>query len=370
MMSLQKIPTTLVFLPLYIIILLIAEWCLQAWSPNRPEPNVVPNPLFHHAYRPNNTFVTFPSKGEEFPPAINIINGVGMRGPLPTTKQQTRILLLGDSFVQADEVKFEETFGQLLNKHFKHKIEFISHGMVSWSPTPEFSWLHHYGFSLQPDHIVLFLCVNDFFRPEVFHQTDATYRKQAIYQDGVPIAYNLPKPTWSDWILMHSAIARLTGRLYHKLKPISGEIPHNVADEIIILSQKNTLWPHITKMNVTETLAVIEAIHKASINYGATLHVTLVPLPFFWPDEAVHGKALHPYNWPKHFTVSQSGIEEYIHKRLNELGVSWIDLQTTFARTKKTSRTKLYNEVDGHWNTNGHQVVFKFLVNYFQQNIK
>lgn len=371
MKSLSKIPTALVFTPLYLLILIATEWSLRVWYPSRAMPNIIPDTQLHHAYRPNITFTTFPNAAETFSPAINEINSMGLRGALPPTKQETRVILLGDSFVQADEVRFQETFGQLLNRYFKNKIEFIAHGIVSWSPTPEFSWLHHYGFSLQPDHIVLFLCVNDFFDPNTFHQTDAIYRRQAIYQNGIPVAYDLPEKTWSESIFEHSAIIRLTNRFYRKVKPIlknsSSKIPSEIANETIIFGSKNNLWPYQIQKNVKETLAVIEDIQKASLAIGVKLHVTLVPLPFSWSDEAVTGKALHPYNWPADFTVSQNGIEEYIRNRLSDFGISWIDLQQSFARAKRMSKIKLFNEVDGHWNANGHQIVFESISSYFDQ---
>ncbi len=366
---LRNIPIPIIFIPLYIAILLCAECGLRKLNPDLAANNVVPDPLFHHAYKPNITFTTFPKKNDGFPPAKNVINSMGMRGPLPKEKEHTRVLLLGDSFVQADEVNFEDTFGQLLNQHFQNRMEFVSHGMVSWSPTPEFSWLHHQGFSLQPDHIVLFLCINDFFGPDIFHQTDAVYREQAIYKNGIPVAYDLPEPTWSKTLLMHSAIARLTHQLYYKFqqtfKGADSDAPFNIATETIILSLKKTHWSDKTLKNVTETLDVVRSIKKASIRFGITLHVTLVPLPFFWPDEAVTGKALPPYNWPSNFTVSQNGIEEYIRGYIDNLGVNWIDLQYSFTKAKTESIIKLYNEVDGHWNTNGHQVVYQSLVDYF-----
>ncbi|MAN23023.1 MAG: hypothetical protein CME10_02030, partial [Gemmatimonadetes bacterium] len=170
-------------------------------------------------------------------------------------------------------------------------------------------------------------------------------------------------------LLIHSAIVRLTHQVYYKFqqtfKDADSDAPFNIATETIILSLKKTHWSDKTLKNVTETLDVVRSIKKASIRFGITLHVTLVPLPFFWPDEAVTGKALPPYNWPSNFTVSQNGIEEYIRGYIDNLGVNWIDLQYSFTKAKTESIIKLYNEVDGHWNTNGHQVVYQSLVDYF-----
>lgn len=143
------------FLLFYALFLLAIEAGLRQWwsddIPVASDGYVVADTLVHHDYRPNISFVTKPYSGDTFPPAHNQINALGMRGPLPATKKARRILLLGDSFVQADEVYFAQTFGQQLNAHFAPHLDFVSHGMVSWSPTPEFSWLHHKGVALAPD---------------------------------------------------------------------------------------------------------------------------------------------------------------------------------------------------------------------------
>ena len=98
--------------------------------------------------------------------------------------------MIGDSFIQADEVNFNETFGERLNNHFNGEIEFISYGMSSWSPTPIFSWIYHKGSLLELNEINLFSCVNDFYRKKVYNSTDQKYRDQAIYNSiNVPVEY-------------------------------------------------------------------------------------------------------------------------------------------------------------------------------------
>ena len=61
---LRNIPIPIIFIPLYIAILLCAECGLRKLNPDLAENNVVPDPLFHHAYKPNITFTTFPKKND------------------------------------------------------------------------------------------------------------------------------------------------------------------------------------------------------------------------------------------------------------------------------------------------------------------
>lgn len=361
------------FLLFYALFLLAIEAGLRQWwsddIPVASDGYVVADTLVHHDYRPNISFVTKPYSGDTFPPAHNQINALGMRGPLPATKKARRILLLGDSFVQADEVYFAQTFGQQLNAHFAPHLDFVSHGMVSWSPTPEFSWLYHKGLALAPDEVVLFLCINDFYRPAAFHQTDAIYRRQAVYAADLPISYNLPPPAFSRRALDNSALLRLVYRgyrsVYAALRPARASDAPTIAGEIVHLAQPAAQWPADLRGNVDSTLAVVDAMHRYLQQRGIVLHTTLVPSPFSWPDECALGKQHPLYGWAADFAVSQTGLEEYIRAHSTAHHIGWIDLQTPFAEAKRQDAALLFNEVDGHWNAAGHQVVFIALRNYF-----
>ncbi len=365
----------LVFLLFYALFLLAIESGLrQWWTDAMPVANsgyVVADSLVHHDYRPNISFVTEPYRGDTFPPAHNQINALGLRGPLPTATEGRRILLLGDSFVQADEVHFAQTFGQQLNAHFAPQLYFVSHGMVSWSPTPEFSWLYHKGLALAPDEVVLFLCINDFYRPAAFHQTDAIYRRQAIYVGDIPVSYQLPAPSLTRRALEHSALLRLLYRGYRSIyllwQPAQKNGAPTIPGEILHLAQPPEQWPQDLRANVDSTLAVVGALHGYLQQRGIALHATLVPLPFAWPDECALGKRHPLYGWPSDFSVSQAGLEERLRQYAAQQTIGWIDLHAAFAATKQAQPILLFNEVDGHWNAAGHRVVFAALRNYFNK---
>ncbi len=362
----------LVFLPFYALLLLGAESAVRhLWSDYaRPaDRRVYPDAQVHHDYRPGASFTTHPGPGDDFAPAYNEINALSMRGPLPGTKVGRRILLLGDSFVQADEVAFEQTFGQLLNAHFVQRAEFISHGMVSWSPTPEFSWLYHRGLALQPDDVVLFLCINDFFRISAFHQTDAVYRRQAIYRDGLPVGYRIESPSLAEIALAHSALLQLMRRVYRSATAAwgladAGDRP-SIPGEILHLAQPPDQWPPDLRANVDSTLSVVGAMHDYLRQHRVELHIALVPLPFAWADEAVIGKQHPLYGWSADFAVSQDGIERYARTYAQQRTMGWIDLHAEFARRKEHSAEPLFNGADGHWNTAGHRAVHAALHAYF-----
>ena len=365
-----------IFLPLYILIVVCAECAVRyAWSGYKSpdQQNVIPDTRFHHGYRPDIAFTTHPSPGDRFAPAHNSINRLGMRGPVPGEKVGTRVLLLGDSFVQADEVDFALTFGQLLNRHFAPQIEFVSHGMVSWSPTPEFSWLYHQGLSLHPDEVVLFLCSNDFYRVGAFHQTDAAYRQQAIYRNGIPISYQLAAPSPWKQTLRHSGLIQLLRTSYSELglrwrRTQPSSLP-TIRDEIVHLAQPPEKWPPELYDNVRATLDVVASIHAYLKENQVEMHLALVPLPFAWPDETPVGKQHPLYGWPADFSVSQTGIKEYTRAFARRQDINWIDLQSAFDRHKERTNDRLFNRADGHWNAAGHRVVSNALRTHFSGGV-
>jgi hypothetical protein len=366
----------LVFLLFYALFLLAIETGLRQWwvdgAPSTDGGNIVPDALVHHDYRPNISFTTKPYIGDSFPPTHNQINALGLRGPIPTAKKNRRILVLGDSFVQADEVHFAQTFGQQLNVHFAPQLYFVAHGMVSWSPTTEFSWLHHKGLALAPDEVVLFLCINDFYRPAAFHQTDAIYRRQAVYEGELPISYSLPTPSLTRRAIEHSALLRLLHLGYRSmriaLRPPTKNSALTIPSEILHLAQPQDKWPNALRANVDSTLAVVAAINRYLQRRGILLHTTLVPLPFAWPDECALGKQHPLYAWSADFSVSQAGIEKHVRTRMAQQDIGWIDLHAAFVTAKQSEEALLFNEVDGHWNAAGHRIVFGALRNYFTES--
>ncbi len=89
----------------------------------RPEPEIgVPSVAFHHNYAPESIGFKYPNlKGEHEVITIRT-NKLAMRGNMPLIskgKDELRIIILGDSFVQAAQIKYEQTLGPILEKiHF------------------------------------------------------------------------------------------------------------------------------------------------------------------------------------------------------------------------------------------------------------
>ena len=373
----------LLFAGTLFFLLLSAELFLRAFFADKlflDERFTAPNPLVHHDYIPSVRFRLTPSHGDTFPPLVVEINSFGIRGPLPGPKKCYRVLNLGDSFVQSYQTAFESTFGERLNRTFAGRIDFISHGMSSWSPTPEFSWIYHKGMRLQPDEVNLFLHPNDFFRASVYQWADAVYRQQAVYEGTVPVRYRLAQPAVLERARRGLAITRLLILARRGAAQISnhnhpendssatfGSMYAPLGREFALMALPRENWPPDLRAAIDGTIQVVRDLDAYLKQRHVKLNVLFVPSGWAWTNECVAAKPL--YGWPPNIVVPQTGLERYLRESLGQSGIPWIDLRERFESEKRDHPAKLlFNEFDSHWNTNGHRVVVEQLSAYYEQS--
>ena len=366
--------TSLIILIIFIVII---EIILRLFFPPHllDQKHIVANELYFKNYLSNIEFVTYPSEFDNFEPVTNRVNSIGVRGPELQKKSKYRILNIGDSFVQADEVSFENTFGEKLNNS-NLNIEFISHGIEGWSPTPEFSWLYHNSDLIKFDEVNLFLCVNDFFRKRDYVSVDEVYRAYANYsENGIPISYNVVsfEKTIRDiarefYIYKILSLAKSkVSFAYDKSDIRKDEV--NVPDELIMMSFGSEAWDDELKTNVLETLDVVRKIDVFLKDKNIKLNVLFVPLGLAWEDEFTSGKKALSSDWEKTKIISQEGIEIFTKEYLQSHEISYIELSDEFdlfKKEKENENISLFFDMDGHWTRNGHSLVHQILSSHYE----
>lgn len=135
----------------------------------------VPDPVTGWSLQPN-------AEGRWFNPMYEYdqhirINALGLRSPEEIGYDKPegvyRILVLGDSFVEAMQVAQQETFSQRLAQMLNEagalhegapvRVEVVSAGVGGWGTDQQLLWLQHEGYKYDPDLIVLaFFAGNDF----------------------------------------------------------------------------------------------------------------------------------------------------------------------------------------------------------------
>lgn len=340
--------------------------------------NVQPDERVYKDLIPNSSFLKRPSAYDSFSPVENKINSMGIRGPEILQKKYKRILNLGDSFVQSDEVHFDDTFGEKLNKHFSGKLEFISHGITSYAPTPEFSWIYHKGLALDIDEVNLFLCTNDFLSPHLFGYSDQVYRAAATYEQDIPISYSVHKIRPDGRIkafVKNIEIIRLAYMTIFNLKSLFSQKMQikvirqwdkELINEVINLSKPASVWPVQVSQNVQETFLVVKRMKKLLDSKNIKLNLLVIPNGYQYADEIMAAKKSLNYVPNEEMDFSQAGFELEVKRLSKEIGASYINLTEYFDRAKKVSSLLLYNEMDAHWNKNGHDIVFLALKDFYQ----
>ena len=340
------------------------------------------NEKVHHDYIPNRTFVTKQWPGDifEYEPVRNEINKDGMRGPIIGPKTKYRVLFVGDSFLQADEVPYEKFFVGRLSQS-NESIEFISHGMTSWSPTPIYSWIYHQGIHYEPDEVNLFVHLNDFSRMKSYHWTDEYYRSRAIYEEGVPVGYDLAneeKPriiyktslyAFLDESRLFNLSVQLVTRLYRKATntKIAAEMTFpNDPMEFERLSKHASTWPVDLQDSVDSTISVLSQLQEYLQDKGVKeFNVFLVPDGLEWSDELAKAHR-ETFGLAPGEKIVKSGLREYLADSLMTQGINYVELKGIFDDFKSSEPEKtLFFPIDSHWNQNGHELLANHFASYY-----
>lgn len=172
--------------------LVIAEFLVRVLLP--PQASLyVPDLVLNHVHTPNTVYVERQPL-DEFPPNLVRFNSLGLREnreiPLKKPKGEFRVLLLGDSYIEARQVRYKETLAQVLESRLREaspgaglsRYVVINAGVSSYCPSLEYLYLRERGLQLAPDLVLLYFTFNDV--------TDDFKIEQTLKRDeaGVPIA--------------------------------------------------------------------------------------------------------------------------------------------------------------------------------------
>jgi hypothetical protein len=150
-----------------LLFLEIGVRCSVPWLPGNYRSGLIwsNHPVFGRYHVPGSSAWI---KSPEFT-AFSAINQVGLRDierPYAKPADAFRILVLGDSFVEAVQVPFEQSFVPLLERKLKaaagaRQIEVINGGVMAFSTDQALLFLEQEGSKYQPDLVVLLFLDSD-----------------------------------------------------------------------------------------------------------------------------------------------------------------------------------------------------------------
>jgi len=361
-----------------LLALAAAEGALRLFFP-APLPLAVPDPVLHHVHRPGSVFVERQPL-DEFEPVRVRFNALGLREDreVPPEKGpgERRVLVLGDSFVEARQVPYPETMTQQMERLYEEwwreegaggRVLVLNGGVSSYSPSLEHLYLAHRGLNLDPDLVVQCFSFNDV-------TDDHKYRAgMEVDAAGTPLRAAPVSPTAPPGraSLFDLRILDLLALLPH---PGGGETegagiyaPYGFAGSDTLLRNPLALFEeHYDDDEARawlETLGHLRSTSRLLDREEVAYLLVALPAPAqVGPDQWKVGKV--KWGMEPDDVIQSTRMQDLLAVFASKEGVPYLDLLPAF---RARSRDRLFYDYDGHWTAEGNRLaaeeIFSFLKN-------
>ncbi len=302
-----------------------------------------------------------------------------------------RIVVLGDSFMEAYQVTLEESFPRRLERRLaERRVEVINLGVGGYGTTQQLLYLREEGLEYRPDLVLLaFLPDNDirnnsralesalwgestlktFGRPFAVEEASGKLRiDEPDYRRSLDLAAKAARrgpvrPPW--WRLDNSVTWRLISRLARARRESAAPVPTydpnilfgphlegfdpSLGRSELDAAEYARLWDEATRI----TQRLIGEIETTARSAGAGFAMFLVPGKIHC-SESFRGQVGDRYPSLRFDTVASTAA----WLRFGEArGISVIDLVTPFAEAERSGTGTLFHRhEDRHWNGAGHRL--------------
>lgn len=313
----------------------------------------------HHRPQPNCSAL-MPARPDDGIPEVRVeYNSLGLRGPELGPKRKPRVLLLGDSIVQADELPLQKTMGSLLSGMMPG-IEVLQAGTSSWAPFTESAWMQAYGQSMDVDRVYLFVLENDFVPASAYSLSDQAYRQWASQARVAALLaaaqrrVRQPAPSGDEIVPVPAPL-----RHYLTKDRTSREIA-----ERLLLRLDPAQWDPDLRDAAESTVQSILDLARFAAGRGMRFAVVFVPLGIdVDARESTGGRAHFGLREGRYF--QDAGLEHWLRARLQEEGIEMLSLTGPLRAVKRAtdpaSSDVLFFKFDGHLTAEGHRVAARVL---------
>jgi hypothetical protein len=273
-----------------------------------------------------------------------------------------RILVLGDSYIEAFQVELGQGTGRLLQDELTtrtaRRVEVISAGVSGWGTDNELLYFRHEGRRYQPDLVLLFFTAANDVRENYpsFNRmaAAANLHKPAFAVNGAGALEMRPGPPpvpplpWWRRFLIGEYVFRGVGGTFTPSSP-RGAPPGVPAD----------MWVYapVYRDEVAEawrvTEALIRALRNEAVAGGAEFAVVVHSGP--WSHREDRWRQMLMQDPQAAATWDRHKPRRLIAEILSRAGIPFTDLFDAFQVAG--AREPLFFRVDPHWNSAGHRVV-------------
>jgi hypothetical protein len=358
------------------------------------------DPYLHHAYCPGIVYYSLLSREDGGASVENVIDRSRIRVADPSLKDgvtdvsQYDILNVGDSFVEAHKVPYEETLSSVWGRLSGKRV--LQFGYSSWSPIIYYNWL--LGQKLKPGVIVnIFVMENDM--TPAGGTSNASYHEQAVRDSrGAFIFPGQQEHALKNLIKRHSWFyERVYSRRYvlqyhfsqfvHRImaatavaqsskgtpeKWLDGDfstpgsdctkldtlrkqfegLPEYLALDYLAFAFTRDCWDETQKSDVESVIEDVNRIVDVVSRAGSRVNVLFVPPGWSFPGENLPGKADHHYLIREGTVITSEPLVEYLRSRIH---VRVISLEAVIKELKTRHPGAWYFPQDGHWTPHAHR---------------
>jgi GDSL-like lipase/acylhydrolase family protein len=286
-------------------------------------------------------------------------NALGMRDvehEAAKAPGMVRVLVLGDSFMEALQVRLEDSFPRLLEQRLSamtgQRVEVINAGVSGWGTDQQLQYLTEYGLALKPDLVLIAMTLHNDVSDNLGEQFHVLKGDQVVARPPFEIPareFRLLKV--KDYLASHSHLTQLMRRYKHL-----GEVrvaARQLDDHVSQLLRKAEPAPIDKGWRLTTGL--IGEIRRQAKAVGARTAVFLIPLSIQVYEDMLR-------RWLADHELERSSIAlekpQAMMERVGRvIGVDVIDLLDAFREWHRREGKSLHLVGEGHWNVDGHRLV-------------
>jgi hypothetical protein len=280
-------------------------------------------------------------------------NSLGLRDvehPVAKPAGAFRILVLGDSFMEAVQVSLEDSFARRLERLHAadgRAVEVINAGISGWGTDDQLAYLRLYGSRFRPDLVLVGMTLHN----DVSDNLSSDwyeFRDGQLLPQPVPLfsAFDYRRLQVQTFLAAHSQIYQALFRAWRARDFSAGA---KALDAYVANLVSATQAPDVAR-GWAKTEALFDELTREASAAGARSAVFLIPL---WiqvdPARLEDFRARHPESGSLALRAPQERMIAWGARAR----VPVIDLQAAFAAEQARGVT-LYLERDGHWTPAGH----------------
>jgi len=302
----------------------------------------------------------------EFKPVKLEYNKYGFRGTHEKIAESMEfIYILGDSYIEARQVPFEDTISEILNSKLMIQDKFIINaGCSNYGILNQYWLLKYHILNLQPkpSRILSFFCFNDYTDDFKYY-----YGKDNFDMNKIPekSAHLRTGNTIDEWLQLNIATYAYLRHLYEPFKlrktiQVSIVAGHprlvNIADE--------DLAPQEKYLFLQTHKALLEISNLCNRN-KIRMTVFIIPYP---PqvdrDEWKFGKVIWGGGYQEHESDQATFYQDRLLTFCRSNKIECVDLLGIFK--SETKKGKIYFDYDGHFTPHGQKVIAQLISDHLK----